>query len=103
MHSSGAKCTEEAGTSGRTDSRIRSEDPPGSKERSSDTRPTSEQLPVSPSAVLSACWLSNVAAGDRDSAASVVTVLADTTAAGRAARIDKPRRVVLSPVGREVP
>jgi hypothetical protein len=47
--------------------------------------------------------VTDVTAPDRDSAASVVTVLVDTAAAGRAARMDKPHVVVLSPAGREVP
>lgn len=38
-----------------------------------------------------------------EAAGSVVTVLLDTAAAGRAAQIEKPRLVVLSPTGREVP
>ncbi len=47
--------------------------------------------------------VTDVAAPDHDSAASAVTVLVDTAAAGRAARMDKPHVVVLSPAGREVP
>ncbi|MET9293076.1 SAF domain-containing protein [Streptomyces sp. NPDC003077] len=44
-----------------------------------------------------------VEAGESDSAASTVTALVETAAAGRAATIDKPRVVVLSPMTREVP
>ncbi len=47
--------------------------------------------------------VTDVAEGDRESAPSVVTVLVDTAAAVRAARIDKPHLVVLSPSGQEVP
>ena len=47
--------------------------------------------------------VTDVAAADRDDAGTVVTVLIDTAAAGRAARIDKPHLIVLSPASREVP
>jgi hypothetical protein len=47
--------------------------------------------------------VTDVTAGEGESAPSVVTMLVDTAAARRAAQIDKPHVVVLSPTGREVP
>lgn len=47
--------------------------------------------------------VTDVAATEGESVPTVVTLLVDTGAARRAALIDKPRLVVLSPVGREVP
>jgi hypothetical protein len=47
--------------------------------------------------------VTDVTTGDQNSAPSVVTVLVDTAAASRAATIDKPHLVVLSPTSREVP